>query len=165
LAEAARKPRPKPPGMKPGVRQYAPKDSPETREKVLDNLRAGMTLKDASEQAGVPRRTVCQWREDDPEFRKQIEAAYDEGTDVLEREAQRRAVEGTEHKFYDKEGNLVNSRVEYSDTLMIMLMKGRRPERYRDKSAVELTGKDGAPLNASLAIEFVAPAAKPKETK
>ena len=140
VAQAASKTKPKPPGMKPGARPYAPKDSPEVRAKVLDNLREGMTLKDAAERAGIARRTVCQWREDDPEFRKQIEEAYDEGTDVIERAALKRAVDGVEQNYY-KDGVLVNTKIEYSDTLTALLLKGRRPERYRDKSSVEQIGR------------------------
>lgn len=37
----------------------------------------------------------------------------------------------------------------YSDSLMAMLLKGAKPEKYRDKSAVELTGAGGGPLELS----------------
>lgn len=139
--------------MKPGARQYAPKDSPEVRAKFLDQLREGLTVKDAAAAVGIPRRTIAFWREEDPEFAKQWEEAYDEGTDVLEREAQRRAVEGVEKPVYQG-GVLVGHVQEYSDTLMNILLQGRRPNKYR-KSSVELSGPNGGPIQATMEIEYV----------
>jgi len=37
----------------------------------------------------------------------------------------------------------------YSDTLMAMLLKGAKPEKYREKANLELTGAGGGPLELS----------------
>ena len=42
---------------------------------------------------------------------------------------------------------------EYSDTLLIFLMKGERPDKYKERTSTELTGAGGKPL----AVEFIAP--------
>ena len=52
---------------------------------------------------------------------------------MLEREARRRAVEGVEEPvgFYKGEPSAYVRK--YSDTLLIFLMKGARPDKYRDR--------------------------------
>ncbi len=58
---------------------------------------------------------------------------------MLEAEARRRAVEGVRKPVYCR-GEIVGTVKEYSDTLLIFLMKGARPEKYRDNVRVERTG-------------------------
>lgn len=43
----------------------------------------------------------------------------------------------------------------YSDTLLQFLLKGFRSEKYRDRGAVELTGKDGGAIETKLEVVFV----------
>ncbi len=57
-------------------------------------------------------------------------------------EAVRRAVEGTEKPVY-QQGRLVGHVQEYSDTLLIFLLKGRRPEKYGEKLRQEISGPGG----------------------
>lgn len=56
----------------------------------------------------------------------------EEGTDLLEDEAQRRARDGTQKPIYQggKKVGIVN---EYSDTLLIFLLKARRRGKFGDK--------------------------------
>lgn len=69
----------------------------------------------------------------------------DLGSDALEDEAIRRASQGTlKPVFY--QGVQCGEVREYSDTLMMFMLKARRPERFKERSATELTGKDGAPI-------------------
>lgn len=137
---------------KPASRPYAPKDSPEIRAKFLDGLRAGMTVTDAAKAAGTARTTVRYWRDNDEQFAKDWDDAYDEGTDVLEAEAQRRAVEGVKRPVYQG-GELVGHVQEYSDTLMNIMLQARRPHKFRNRT--ELTGPNGGPLKADLTVTFV----------
>jgi hypothetical protein len=39
------------------------------------------------------------------------------------------------------------SRDDYSDTLLIFMLKGRRPEKFRDNARVEMTGEDGGRMS------------------
>lgn len=59
----------------------------------------------------------------------------------MEQEAFRRAVEGTEKPVFGSMGFRMGSgeigRVrEYSDTLLIFLLKGARPEKYRERTEI-----------------------------
>ncbi len=43
--------------------------------------------------------------------------------------------------------------IKYSDSLLMFLLRGLRPERYRERT--EVTGKDGGPIDNKLEIVFV----------
>lgn len=114
------------------------------RERFLKALSDGATVGDACRSAGIARRTAYTWRDRDKEFREAWDSAILDGVDALEGEALRRAVRGVIEPVVSA-GKLVTKVRKYSDTLLIFLLKARDP-RFRDKSAVELTGKDGEPL-------------------
>jgi hypothetical protein len=57
--------------------------------------------------------------------------AMEAGTDLIEQEARRRAVEGYDRPVFQR-GKLVGVVRVYSDELAVMLLRGRRPEVYRD---------------------------------
>lgn len=110
-------------------------------------LRGNVT--ESARVAGVARSTVYEWRAEDESFASDWDAALDEAADAMEREAWRRAIEGVDEPVFGALGNNQGSGEigtvrKYSDTLLIFLMKGARPEKYRDRH--EVTGKDGAPL-------------------
>jgi len=86
-------------------------------------------------------------READQEFAEAWEAAIEDGTQVLENEAVRRALEGWDEDVYDGEGAVVRRTRRYNPALLIFLLKARRPEVYRDQVArVEVTGANGGPV-------------------
>lgn len=97
----------------------------------------------ASETAGVPRRTIYEWRRADPEFAAAMDLAREEACDRLEEEARRRAYDGTEEPVFgrverDRDGQ-VGTVQKYSDTLLIFLLKGNKPEKFRER--VEHSGR------------------------
>jgi hypothetical protein len=84
--------------------------------------------------------TVYKHRQRDPAFAAAWDAALNSAMDtVLEVEAIRRAVEGVEQPVY-YQGAQVGTRREYSDTLLIFLLKGWKPERYKDRHEVVHAG-------------------------
>lgn len=93
--------------------------------------------------AGVGRATVYEWRRDDPKFAALYDEAHEDALDALEEEARRRAYDGVLEPMVSA-GSLVCHVRKYSDTLLITLLKGKRPDTYRDRH--EVTGKNGAPL-------------------
>jgi hypothetical protein len=117
--------------------------SPRKIERFLNALREGRTVSAAAADAGVSFRLVYYWRAKDADFAKAWQEALEEGTDRLEDEARRRAVEGTTKPIYQR-GERVGEVQVYSDALLMFLLKGRRPDKYRER--LEHTGKDGAPL-------------------
>jgi len=85
----------------------------------------------ACAKAGVGRRTHYQWLETDPEYRTQFEQSRKRIVQLLEDEALRRAVEGVEKPIsVNGETKIIR---EYSDTLLIFLLKGAAPEKYRER--------------------------------
>lgn len=104
----------------------------DNREKFLEALAEGKTVLDAAKQIGVNPKTVYRWREADKKFADAWADAYLIGNDALEEEAQRRAVGGVEKPvFY--QGVQVGTVREYSDTLLIFLLKARNPSRYCER--------------------------------
>lgn len=99
--------------------------------------------------AGIERSTAYDERHANPEFAAEWERALDLGTSGLEDEAKRRAFEGVtkETPIYVR-GKLMHTKVEteYSDTLLIFLLKAHRPEKYRDKIEHTLTAGSAAQL-------------------
>lgn len=106
-------------------------------------------IADACKLAGVDRSSVWRCRQSDESFAKAFDEAMEAAIDTLEREARRRAVEGTEEPVYQG-GQLVGTRRVYSDSLMALLLKGRRKSVFADRT--ELTGAEGGPVKAAVVI-------------
>ena len=96
---------------------------------------------DAADSAGFSVRTAYLWRKEDPTFAADWFEAYEQGADALEAEALRRAVAGTEEPVFYL-GHQVSTVRKYSDTLLIFLMKSRRPERYCDRIRAARIARD-----------------------
>lgn len=109
------------------------------REQFILNLADGGHVMESAKLAGVGRRTVYDERQRNEEFALQWADAIEVSTELLEKEAQRRAVDGVEEPIYYK-GDEVGRVRKYSDTLLIFLLKGRRPDVYRDGVKVEHSG-------------------------
>lgn len=159
----------------------------------LSAVSDGATIGEAAHEAGVNRKTVYRWKESDAEFAEAWDESLEEGTELLEREAVRRAVHGVEEPVvyqgqltplyeYNPDGTLVmvetrernakgrmvtvskpvqardaegNPRFltirKPSDTLMIFMLKSRRPNTYRERGSIEHTGAGGKPLAPAVA--------------
>jgi hypothetical protein len=109
----------------------------------LAALREHGLLGRAAIEAGVDRVTVYHRRKDDPEFEARVREAIEHAADSLEREARRRALEGTEKGVWHQ-GVLVGTERVYSDAMLALLLKGRRKDVFADRT--ELTGADGGPV-------------------
>ena len=84
----------------------------------------------ACEGSGVGRSSHYRWLEHDPDYREAFDLARQETAHRLEAEAYRRAVEGVEKPvgwYMGQPGGYVR---EYSDKLLIVLLKGAFPEKY-----------------------------------
>lgn len=122
----------------------------EARQAIfLEALASGDTISTAAKKAGVTRRVAYNLRQRDDAFAAAWDQAYEAGGDVLEQEALRRAVHGTLKPVY-QQGQQVGEIREYSDNLLIMLLKGRKPERYRDRVDFTSAGKSIQALGDAL---------------
>ena len=84
------------------------------RKAFLKSLADCGIVRVACEEAGIEPKTAYNNRKSDPEFAAEWQAALDLAADSLEAEIRRRAFAG-------------------SDLLAIFLMKGLRPEKFREK--------------------------------
>lgn len=116
-------------------------------DKFLTSLAKKGNVTIAAKSARIARRTAYARREVDEEFRKAWADAIDEAADLLEEEARRRAQDGTLKPIYQG-GEQVGTVREYSDTLLIFLLKGARPEKYKERR--ELTGPDDGPITLKI---------------
>lgn len=113
------------------------------RAAFLEKLAELGNVTRAMKAAKIARRTLYDWRQADQEFAVAWERALDESAGVLEDEANRRALHGVDRPVYQG-GKKVGTIREYSDTLLIFLLKGLRPGKYRER--YEHTGEGGGPL-------------------
>lgn len=118
-------------------RSGEPLGTPRKKKLFLQALMKGASITAAAQEADVSTSTVRKWRNNDVEFAFEWDEAWSSGTDTLEDEAVRRAVKGV-RKPVVSAGRLVAYERVYSDRLLEMLLKGRRPERFRDNATIDL---------------------------
>jgi hypothetical protein len=95
--------------------------TPKKGEKLLLKLQEGESVASACRAQRISRATYYRWLKEDPTFAANAEDALEVGTDLLEDEAKRRAVG-----------------LNGSDTLLIFLLKARRPDKYRERHTVDV---------------------------
>lgn len=87
----------------------------------------------AARHAGLGRSTLYEWRDEDATFADDWDDAIAEYAERLEREADRRAVEGTVKPLTYK-GRVFGTVQEFSDVLLMFRLKALKPEQYKDRS-------------------------------
>jgi len=110
--------------------------SERAKHAFLDCYKQWANISFACEASNVGRTTVYKWLEHDAEFSAAFKLAGEAATERLEREAWRRATEGspyTRTSYYRGEPVGTDHKVEYSDQLMMLLLRARRPDLYREK--------------------------------
>lgn len=129
------------------------KATPEKKVAFLAALVETCSVAHACKAVDINRCTAYRWRDAEPEFARAWDSAKDLGVEILEDEAVRRAYEGVLQQTLTKDGKEIATRTEYSDTLLIFLLKGNRPNKYRERMDVrtgELKDKSEAELRAEL---------------
>lgn len=136
---------------------------PEWRNAFLRALASTANVRAACRAGDVPRTTAYRLRNADPKFREEWDTAIQDAYDLLEEEAWRRAIDGisepvihqgrlcevwigpngeisaTEQDGYVKRPFTV---LRYSDGLLTFLLKGGRPEKYRENLKHIVEGGD-----------------------
>lgn len=145
------------------VQNLTPKKRPRWVKGFLVALAESGNVRLSCEAANVTRTAVYDLRESEETFAADWDQALDEAADLLEQEARRRAHDGVQRVKFHKghpimvpvlgpDGLVVRGKDngpemvpyvehEYSDTLLIFLLKGARPETYRDRTDVRHSGK------------------------
>lgn len=119
---------------------------------VLGNISA------ACRASGIHRSTYHDWMEQDEAFALAVNVASQVATEFLEAEAHRRAVVGvrSETPIYYKGDELERVvKTEYSDTLLIFLLKARAPGKYRERAQGQGDEPDRVKVYADLSLDEI----------
>ncbi len=100
----------------------------------LEHLRETSNVTESAQVAGVSRTAMYERRAIDPELAKAWDDAIEQATDALEKEARRRALDGVDRPVYFQ-GKRVGITKEYSDPLLMFMLRGHRPHKYRERVA------------------------------
>lgn len=124
----------------------------EDLQTFLSVLMEGWSPTRAAEVIGKPRQTFYNLRNINEHFASAWEAAEGAGTDRLEDEARRRGLEGYEKPLSFK-GQLTGDTVrEYSDVLLMFMLNGRRPEKFRQNVKLDANVNVAASFRAGMQL-------------
>jgi len=123
-------------GAKPEEADPSKRLTPNQRA-FLEAFACGGSIRLAAEAAKVSRRNHCRWLKCCPKYAEAFEDARERAIETMEAEARRRAVEGVQEAVY-YEGKVCGHRLRYSDNLLMFLLKAARPEKYVERSLVEM---------------------------
>jgi hypothetical protein len=120
-------------------KQRKPAKRQDWAKKFLERLARTGNVSAACKHAKVPRRTAYERRDREVDFAAVWDEAIEIAVEVLELEARRRAAEGTLRPVFQG-GKKCGAIREFSDTLLIFLLKAHRPEKYRDNMTLRHEG-------------------------
>ena len=124
--------------IKKGLRKLPSERILQKMEKFTLELRAYGNPTRAAQAAGITRRQAYNWRATYPGFAKVWSMAMNMAIDDLESEARRRAFEGIVKQVGWYKGQAGGKVREYSDLLLMFLLKAYRPDKFKDR--IEATG-------------------------
>lgn len=127
----------------------------EKMARFLEVLSNTANVSAAAKTIRVSRGHLYEVRGNDDDFAAAWDEAVKLGTSALEDEAVRRAMDGTLKPVFYK-GQKCGTIREYSDTLLIFLLKARDPDKYADRVRKELTGPGGGPIQQQTLITSTA---------
>lgn len=104
------------------------------------NLRKFPNVSAACQTCNINRDTAYTHRQLYPDFAKAWEEAEEMAVDALEEVCYGRAKDGYKEPVY-QQGVMVGTKLKFSDTLACLILKGRRPLIYGDKSTIDVNGK------------------------
>lgn len=120
-----------------------PRQAGHLKSEFLSEFARTGNISVACQRTGTARATAYAWRAQDADFAAAWLEAELQATEVLEEEARRRASDGLIRKKFDKGKPIIDLETgeqyverEYSDTLLIFLLKARNPEKYRERTDV-----------------------------
>jgi hypothetical protein len=132
-----------------------PKTKPKQRRAVnkkpafLAAYRLTASLTEAAKAIPQDRTQHYNWLANDAKYAAAFELAKIEAAELLEDECVRRALVGVlKPVFY--QGQPCGAERVFSDGLAMFLLRGMKPAKYRQQTAVELTGAAGGPVELSI---------------
>jgi hypothetical protein len=140
---------------------------PEEWDRFFAKLAERGNITDACQASGVGRTTVYEHialaekvKDPTPEalaWNARYKEAKEISMDRLESEAFRRAHDGyVKRSYVIKDDNGTSEKVveeyAYSDTLMVLLLKAHRPDKYKERTSQELSGPNGGPVQTETRV-------------
>lgn len=116
----------------------------------LAAYREAGTIRGALSATGISSSTHYKWLSDSEEYQKDFEKAQRASVVALEEEARRRAIEGVAEPIFGKNGEQVGTKMRYSDTMLIFLLKANHPSKFGDKLEQTNKGTTTAPIQVYL---------------
>ena len=132
------------------------------------------TVASACDASGIGRSTYKAWKKNDTAFQYALDEVTLDFADEIESEAIRRAKEGVRTIKFTTSGVPIKDprkldpdtgevkpewkndpwyyEEEFSDRLLEMLLKAKRPQEFRDRQSIEVSGPGGVPLEVDLSI-------------
>lgn len=90
----------------------------------------------------------------DVEFRASWDEAVEASTLMLESSMVERG-RGIRESVFDKDGNVSGEKTTFSDSLLTLALKSRKPNAYRENVKAEVSGPNGAPLDSTGYIDKI----------
>jgi hypothetical protein len=132
-------------------------------EAFLSALLDGLHVRDACGVAVVASGVAYKRRKEDEEFGLAWREAIAIGTEALAAEAARRGYHGVLKPVFHK-GKVCGHIREYSDSLLMFLLRARDPAKYRESHKVEHTGPSGGAIPIRIVgINIIVPPESPDE--
>lgn len=119
-----------------GLARNSFRQSARAKRAFLESYAQWANVSYAAAAANVNRSNIYYWQEHDSEFEKAFKVAEQAATERLEREAWRRGVEGSPYKrtsYWHGEPVGTDEKIEYSDQLLMLLLRARKPDLYRER--------------------------------
>ena len=127
------------------LKRKDPRNRKKQQTEFLEKLEKLANVTQACRFAKVSRRTIYNWLDTDPDFKVKYDESVKIAVDLLEDEAVRRAYAGTKEPVFQG-GKKVGTITKYSDTLLIFLLKKRKPDIYKDVIHTEVSAPGGGPV-------------------
>src|SRR5580704_17843420 len=126
-------------------------DSSQQQRRFLAAFAACANIVKAARWAKLNRACHYNWLKEDPTYKARFDAATSQAARTLEDEAVRRAHEGIKKAIRYK-GKILGYETEYSDSLLLALLKANAPDKFVDRS--QLSGPDGGPIETTLNVVY-----------
>ena len=120
------------------------------QRRFLAAFEACSSILKAARWAKVHRSNHYQWLEG-PAYAAAFQQAERRASRTLEDEAVRRAAEGLRKPVWYK-GKIVGYETEYSDTLLVTLLKANNPDKFRDRSSSDVNLKGDVTIKRVLGV-------------
>lgn len=123
------------------------------KEKFLQKLKSfNGNVSQAARSIKIGRSAIYEHKKDDADFSKAWDEIIDGLVDDAEKELYRRAVKGVRKPVFYK-GEEVAAIKEYSDTLLMFFLKGKKPQTYRERFDIDANVKGTLDVNIAAAID------------